>query len=147
MKECFLTQHQQTVPVEEEDVAIPIVGTLLLVEEDADMKDMEKDVKDQREIMIMIEMSDNIGEMTQSVACMGGTYGDNAMITQEGKAFVPQEILLVVQMDRDAMNFMDEMIFVQTQIHHIKPTVPPRWTRSNILSTTTTTRCNQGNAV
>jgi hypothetical protein len=93
--------------MEEEDVAIHIVEMLLLMDAVTVMKHVQKD---QQEIPILTEMSDNTGEMTQFVASTEDIYGDNAMITQEDNAFVPQEILMATQMD----------VPIIVHLHHIK---------------------------
>jgi hypothetical protein len=124
MKEHFLTQLQHIVLMEEEDEAFRIVEMLLLMDVVAVMKDAEKD---QQEIPIVTEMSDNAGEMTQFVASTEDIHGDNAMITQEDKVFAPQEILVATQIDMDLTMFCSRTskLFCACTISSL----PTRWSR------------------
>jgi hypothetical protein len=103
--------------MEEEDVEIPTVETLLLMDVVAVMT---REEKGPAETSTVTKMYAHKTATTQFVANTGDALGHNAMITQEGKAFVHQEIPVETQMVADAMIFVDKTIIVRP--HHIKPT-------------------------
>jgi hypothetical protein len=69
----------------------------------------------------MTEMCDHAGGTTLFVVRTEDILGDNVTTIQEDKTFVPQEILLQMEMVADATTNVDAMIIV----HHINQLQQP----------------------